>query len=98
MQLRRYVTSLLKRVHKVRERHFFSWKEIAEKADVSYYTIVRLQSGSHKFHPTIETLAKLNAFVIAHSVTRKTKGDKKNKKEEEMNPEALPQGSPSIGE
>lgn len=47
---------LAKRIRELRNKKGFSQEKLARLADISYNTIVKIESGESK-HPTIQTMA-----------------------------------------
>ena len=51
-------------IKKLRKKHHLSQEQLAQKAGITYSTLIKIESGSNK-NPTLETLTKLaNAFKI----------------------------------
>jgi transcriptional regulator with XRE-family HTH domain len=47
---------LAKKIRELRKKKGYSQEKLAREADVSYNTVVKLESGESK-HPTIQTMA-----------------------------------------
>ncbi len=45
-------------IKKLRKRHHLSQEQLAQKAGITYSTLIKIESGSNK-NPTLETLTKL---------------------------------------
>lgn len=55
---------LAKNIKKLRKQHKLSQEQLAQKAGITYSTLIKLESGANK-NPTIETVQKLTkAFGI----------------------------------
>jgi len=51
-------------IKELRKKHQLSQEQLAQKAGVTYSTLIKIESGSNK-NPTLETLTKLaNVFKI----------------------------------
>jgi len=51
-------------IKKLRKQHHLSQEELAKKAEITYSTLIKIESGQNK-NPTLETLRKIaNAFKI----------------------------------
>jgi len=51
-------------IKKLRKKHHLSQEQLAQKAGITYSTLIKIESGSNK-NPTLETLTKLaNVFKI----------------------------------
>ncbi len=51
-------------IKKLRKKHQLSQEQLAQKAGITYSTLIKIESGSNK-NPTLETLTKLaNLFKI----------------------------------
>ena len=51
-------------IKKLRKKHRLSQEQLAQKAGITYSTLIKIESGNNK-NPTLETLTKLaNAFKI----------------------------------
>ncbi len=51
-------------VKKLRKQHHLSQEELAQKAGITYSTLIKIESGLNK-NPTLETLTKLaNVFKV----------------------------------
>ena len=51
-------------VKKLRKKHHLSQEELAQKAGITYSTLIKIESGLNK-NPTLETLTKIaNAFKV----------------------------------
>lgn len=49
---------LSKNIKKLRKKHSLSQEQLAKKADITYSTLIKIESGNNK-NPTLETLKKL---------------------------------------
>ena len=47
-------------IKKLRKKHHLSQEQLAQKAGITYSTLIKIESGSNK-NPTLETLTKLAA-------------------------------------
>ena len=45
-------------IEKLRKKHHLSQEQLAQKAGITYSTLIKIESGSNK-NPTLETLTKL---------------------------------------
>ena len=55
---------LSKNIKQLRKRHNLSQEQLAQKAGITYSTLIKIESGANK-NPTLETLTKIaNAFKI----------------------------------
>lgn len=45
-------------IKKLRKKHQLSQEQLAQKAGITYSTLIKIESGSNK-NPTLETLTKL---------------------------------------
>ena len=55
---------LASNIKKLRKKHHLSQEQLAQKAGITYSTLIKIESGSNK-NPTLETLTKLaNVFKI----------------------------------
>ncbi len=55
---------LAQNIKKLRKQYKLSQEQLARKADITYSTLIKLESGANK-NPTIETVRKLaNAFGV----------------------------------
>lgn len=55
---------LAKNIKKLRKQHKLSQEQLAQKAGITYSTLIKLESGANK-NPTIETVHRLaNAFKV----------------------------------
>ena len=45
-------------IKKLRKKHHLSQEQLAQKAGITYSTLIKIESGSNK-NPTLETLTKL---------------------------------------
>jgi len=45
-------------IKKLRKKHHLSQEQLAKKADITYSTLIKIESGNNK-NPTLETLTKL---------------------------------------
>ena len=51
-------------IKKLRKKHHLSQEQLAKKADITYSTLIKIESGNNK-NPTLDTLTKLaNVFKI----------------------------------
>lgn len=51
-------------IKKLRTKHHLSQEQLAQKAGITYSTLIKIESGSNK-NPTLDTLTKLaDAFKI----------------------------------
>ncbi len=51
-------------IKKLRKKHNLSQEQLAQKARITYSTLIKIESGLNK-NPTLETLTKIaNAFKI----------------------------------
>lgn len=51
-------------IKKLRKKHHLSQEQLAQKAGITYSTLIKIESGNNK-NPTLETLTKLaNVFKI----------------------------------
>ncbi len=51
-------------IKKLRKKHHLSQEQLAQKAGITYSTLIKIESGSNK-NPTLDTLTKLaNVFKI----------------------------------
>lgn len=51
-------------IKKLRKKHHLSQEQLAQKAGITYSTLIKIESGNNK-NPTLETLTKLaNVFRI----------------------------------
>ena len=56
---------LAQNIKKLRKKHKLSQEALAKKADITYSTLIKIESGRNK-NPTLETLCKIaNTFEIA---------------------------------
>jgi len=67
---------LAKRIRDIRNKKGLSQEKLARLADVSYNTIVKIESGESK-HPTIQTMAGI-AKALGISLDELVKGVLKN--------------------
>ena len=52
-------------IKKLRKKHQLSQEQLAQKAGITYSTLIKIESGANK-NPTLETLTKLaNVFKIS---------------------------------
>jgi len=49
-------------IKKLRKQHKFSQEDLAKKADITYSTLIKIESGANE-NPTIKTLKKI-AYVF----------------------------------
>ena len=49
---------LAQNIKKLRKQHKLSQEELAKKADITYSTLIKIESGANK-NPTINTLQKI---------------------------------------
>lgn len=49
---------LSKNIKKLRKKHNLSQEQLAKKADITYSTLIKIESGNNK-NPTLETLQKI---------------------------------------
>lgn len=49
---------LASNIKKLRKQHTLSQEQLAKKADITYSTLIKIESGNNK-NPTLETLTKL---------------------------------------
>ncbi len=49
---------LAQNIKKLRKQHKLSQEELARKADITYSTLIKIESGANK-NPTINTLQKI---------------------------------------
>ena len=49
---------LAQNIKKLRKKHKLSQEELAKKADITYSTLIKIESGANK-NPTIKTLKKI---------------------------------------
>ena len=55
---------LAQNIKKLRKKHNLSQEELARKAEVTYSTLIKIESGANK-NPTLETIQKIaDAFGI----------------------------------
>ena len=55
---------LAKNIKKLRKQHKLSQEQLAQKAKITYSTLIKLESGANR-NPTIETVQKLaGAFGV----------------------------------
>ena len=55
---------LAKNIKKLRKQHKLSQEQLAQKAGITYSTLIKLESGANK-NPTIETAQRLaSAFKV----------------------------------
>jgi len=55
---------LASNIKKLRKQHHLSQEQLAQKAGITYSTLIKIESGSNK-NPTLDTLTKLaNVFKI----------------------------------
>ena len=45
-------------IKKLRKKHHLSQEELAKKANITYSTLIKIESGNNK-NPTLDTLTKL---------------------------------------
>lgn len=51
-------------IKKLRKKHKWSQEELAKKADITYSTLIKIESGTNT-NPTINTIRKIaNAFKV----------------------------------
>jgi len=50
---------LAQNIKKLRKQHKLSQEELAQKAGVTYSTLIKIESGANK-NPTLETLRKIS--------------------------------------
>ncbi len=51
-------------IKKLRKKHHLSQEQLAQKAGITYSTLIKIESGNNK-NPTLETLSKFaNIFKI----------------------------------
>jgi transcriptional regulator with XRE-family HTH domain len=50
---------LAKNIKKLRKKHNLSQEQLAQKAKITYSTLIKIESGLNK-NPTLETLTKLS--------------------------------------
>ncbi len=51
-------------VKNLRKKHHLSQEQLAQKAEITYSTLIKIESGLNK-NPTLETLTKIaNAFKV----------------------------------
>jgi transcriptional regulator with XRE-family HTH domain len=56
---------LAESIKKLRKQHKISQEELARKANITYSTLIKIESGANK-NPTLETLRKLaDTFEIS---------------------------------
>ena len=56
---------LAKNIKKLRKKHHLSQEQLAQKAGITYSTLIKIESGNNK-NPTLETLTKLaDVFKIS---------------------------------
>ena len=52
-------------IKKLRKQHKLSQEELAKKADITYSTLIKIESGANK-NPTLETIRKIaGAFGVS---------------------------------
>ena len=49
---------LAQNIKKLRKKHKLSQEQLAQKSDITYSTLIKLESGANR-NPTIETVQKL---------------------------------------
>ncbi|MCG2713071.1 MAG: helix-turn-helix domain-containing protein [Candidatus Omnitrophica bacterium] len=49
---------LASNIKKLRKKHHLSQEQLAQKAGITYSTLIKIESGTNK-NPTLETLTKL---------------------------------------
>ncbi len=55
---------LSKNIKQLRKKHNLSQEQLAQKAGITYSTLIKIESGANK-NPTLETLRKIsNVFKI----------------------------------
>jgi len=56
---------LAKNIKKLRKQHKLSQEELAKKANITYSTLIKIESGVNK-NPTLDTMSKIaSAFEVS---------------------------------